>query len=108
MVKSTAYSELQNEIADPILYRTYFGLLLEDVLHKLGYDATPQNKKILHDFHKRVLGYDTIAGRTHEVVSRFIFECSVLWCERGIFARTSGKQEWGIEERPLSEIWDQL
>jgi hypothetical protein len=101
-------STVNSDIADPILYRTYWGLFLEDILLKLKFVPTAKNKQILHDFHKRVLGYETIAGRSREIVSMFIFEASVFWAERGIFARTSRKQEWGIENMPLAELWDKL
>jgi hypothetical protein len=101
-------SRIQSDIADPILYRTYYSLVLRDILYHLGYDTTRRNKDILHDFHKRILGYNTIAGRTQEVVSRFIFEVGVFWAERGIFVRMNRKQEIGIEEKPLSEVWSKL
>ena len=79
-----------------------------DILHKLGFDATEENKFILHEFHKRVLEYKTISGMEYERLSRFLLDVCVFWAERGIFVRTSGKQEWNLEERPLSEIWDLL
>jgi len=93
------------ELADPRLYRTYWKFVLGDILFKLGFEPTRDNKHILHDFHKRVLGYETIAGRSQEVVSRFIFEVCVFWAvEKGIFVRTSSKQPYDIEHRPLKEI----
>ena len=102
-------STIQSDIADPILYRVYWKLMLGDVLFKLGFDATKTNKQILHDFHKRVLGYETISGRSQEVVSRFLFEVSVFWSvEKGMFIRTSSKQPYDIEHRPLSEVWKLL
>ena len=61
-------------IADPILYRLYWGVQMPDILHKLGFDATEKNKKILHEFHKRVLNYKTIAGESRSIVSLFLFE----------------------------------
>jgi hypothetical protein len=94
--------------AEHLLYKVYWRLCLSDVLFHLGYEATQENKKTLHDFHKRVLGYKTIAGRSHEVVSKFIAEVTVFWSERGIFVRTSGRQNIRIEDEPLSEIWDLL
>ena len=101
-------SRADSDKAEHLLYKVYWRLCLSDILYHLGYEATQENKKILHDFHKRVLGYSTIAGRSHEVVSRFIAECCVFWSERGIFVRTSGKQRIGIEDEPLSEIWKLL
>jgi hypothetical protein len=100
--------------AEHLLYKVYWRLSLSDILFWLGerdktvYAPTKENKKILHDFHKRVLNYDSIAGRSHEVVSRFIAEVTIFWSERGIFVRTSGKQKLGLEDEPLSEIWKLL
>ena len=105
------YLQVKDELADPHLYRLYWKLMLEDILDKLGketdciFPPTKENKLILHDFHKRILGYETIAGRSQEVVSRFLFEVGVLWSvEMGIFVRTSTMQPFDIENRPLSEI----
>jgi len=98
----------KNEIADPFLYRVYFGLVCSDVLHKLGYDATPKAKKILHEFHKRVLGYETIAGRSEEIVSLFIFEVCVFWAVHGIFVKTREEQPADLEWMPLKDVWQYL
>lgn len=102
---------VNDEPADPHLYRLYWKLMLEDILDKLGQETgcifppTKENKLILHDFHKRILGYETIAGRSQEVVSRFLFEVGVFWSvEMGIFVRTSTIQPPDIENRPFSEI----
>ena len=101
---------LKNEdIADPILYRTYWSIMCEDILHKIGFDATKKNKEILHEFHKRILGYKTIAGRSQESVSKFLLEVTIFWgFEFGIFVRTSGKQFLGIEDKPLKDVWQYL
>jgi hypothetical protein len=97
------------EIADPILYRLYFSLVLGDILFKLGYSPTKKNKELLHDFHKRIFGYKTISGQPHEAVSHFIFECCVFWAsEFGFFIRTSKKQPYDIESLPLEQCWDYL
>jgi len=105
------YSAVKDDIADPHLYRTYWSLMLGDILVKLGeecdciFPPTKGNKEILHNFHKRILGYETIAGRSQEVVSRFIFEVCVFWAtEYGFFIRTSGNQPENIADLPLSEI----
>lgn len=81
---------------------------MEDALHKLGHDATEENKIILHRFHKEVLGCKSIAGMSHDKLSEFLLNVSIYWAERGIFIRTSGKQEWGMEDQPLSKLWDKL
>ena len=105
----------ENDPADPLLYRVYWTLCLGDILFHLGYPPTAENKIAVHEFHKRVLGYETIADRSQEVVSRFIAEVCVFWSvEQGIFVRTSGRQPLWIEKMDLSEtykgkkIWDLL
>lgn len=104
-------SSARDEIADPILYRTYFKVILPDLIRKLGSEVTPKNKELLHDFHKRILGYKSIAGRSHEFVSLFLFEVCAWWAmEMGIFVCTSKKQldaenEGGkIQDRSFLEI----
>ena len=97
-----------HEKADPILYRTYYSLMLRDILFYLGYDSTRQNKRILHEWHKRVLGFKSIAGGKDETVKQFLFEVGVFWAERGIFIRTNRKQPINILELPLKDIWDKL
>ena len=105
-MKSTT---VKSDIADPILYRLYWSLMLNDILHKQGFDATKENKEQLHEFHKKELGYTTISGRTQDVVSRFIFEVCVYWSvEKGIFVRTSRKQPIDIADKPLHDVWHLL
>ena len=91
-----------------ILYKVYWGLVCSDALHKLGFDATEENKKILHNHHKKMLGYKTIADLTFEALSMFIMLVSIYWAERGIFVRTSGRQPWGMEDMALKDLWDVL
>jgi hypothetical protein len=90
------------------LYRTYWSLCLGDILAKLKYPANESNKKILHDFHKRVLGYRTISEQDAKVLSQFIKDVCLYWGERGVFVRTSRKQPYNIEWMPLSAIWNLL
>lgn len=97
-------SSARSDIADPVLYRTYWKLCLSDIIVGLGFEPTKENKEILHDFHKRVLGYESTANRSHEVMSRFITEVTIFWAERGIFVRTSRKQPRYIELMGLSDI----
>lgn len=98
-----------NDVCDPILYKLYWGLMLSDILFHLGFEVTAKNKELLHEFHKRVLGYSTISGRKQEVVSRFIQEVVIFWSvEHGIFVRTSRKQPLFIEKMDLAEVWDLL
>jgi len=83
--------------------------MMGDILHQIGFDATKDNKAILHEFHKRILGYKTIAGRSQVAVEKFLMEVIAFWeSEFGIFVRTNKKQELGIENRPLSELWEIL
>jgi len=97
------------DIADPILYRTYWSIVQRDILYHLGFDATKKNKLILHEFHKRILGYKTIAGRSRVVVERFILEVIIFWqTEFGWFIRSSRKHYIGMENEPLSKLWDKL
>jgi hypothetical protein len=99
----------QNDIADPLLYRVYWRLCLSDILFHLGYESTPKNKELLHEFHKRVLGYDSTARRSQKAMSRFIQDVCIFWAvEKGIFVRTSKKQPLYIELMELSKIWNLL
>lgn len=99
----------EGEICDPVLYKLYWSLMLEDILFHLKAEVTPQAKELLHEFHKRVLGYSTISGRKKEVVSRFITEVAIFWSvEQGIFVRTSKKQPLFIEMMDLADVWDKL
>jgi len=100
--------QFKNDIADPILYRLYFSIITRDILYKLGFDSNKRNKQILHEFHKRVLGYETIAGQSQEIVSTFIAEVLLFWAERGLFIRANSRQEIGLEDQPLSKIWGKL
>lgn len=98
-------SVIREDIADPILYRVYFSLMCQDILHGLEFDATKENKAILHEFHKRILNYKTIAGESQQIVSEFLLEVTVFWATNfGIFVRTSKKQMKGIEWLPLAKV----
>ena len=99
----------KDEVADPILYRAYYKLVMQDILDFLGYPATQQNKLILHEFHKRITGYKSIAGKSHRTVSDFILNVVIFWqTEFGIFIRTSGRQTTDMIDKPLSECWEIL
>jgi len=91
--------------ADPILYRLYYGLMLPDIAHKNGLDATPYVKKRLHDIHKKYLKYESIAGKPQWMVSQFLFEVCALWACFGIFVRTKEEQPMDILEKPLKDVW---
>jgi len=101
-------SVIHEDIADPVLYRLYFSLMISDILHKLGMDATKENKEKLHEYHKKTLGYDSIAGKSHAIVSMFLLEVTILWAERGIFVRTRREQPFDIEQRSLHDVWKYL
>lgn len=81
---------------------------MSDILCRLKHPSNETNKKILHDFHKRVLGYGTISDQDVEVLSKFIQEVCLFWAERGIFVRTSRRQPKNIEWMALRDIWDRL
>ena len=98
-------TSIAKDFADPILYRVYFKLMMGDILHEMGFDATKENKAILHEFHKRILDYKTIAGQPQRIVSEFLLEVTIFWATNfGIFVRTSRKQNKGIEWLPLSKV----
>lgn len=78
--------------------------MISDILFNLGFDSTKENKMILHDFHKRVLGYKTIAGVSEETIRHFLRDVGVFWAERGIFVRTRKIQPIGIEHMAFSDI----
>jgi hypothetical protein len=102
-------STVKDDIADPILYRLYFGFMLKDILHKIGENANDETKRALHEFHKKTLGFLSIANESQEVVSMFLFSVCVYWAvEHGIFVRTKENQPIDIENRPLSEVWQYL
>jgi len=100
---------VQSDIANPILYRLYFALILPDILHKKGMDATAKNKEDLHEFHKKILQVDSIAGKSQEFVSRFLLEVVAWWAiERGLFIRTNKKMPHNIDQMTLHEAWQYL
>lgn len=94
-----------NNRADHLYYRVYWKLMLEDLCHKLDMDATKENKERLHEFHKKILGYETIAGKSRDYVSLFLFEVALYWAqERGIFVRTNRHQPTDIQYRSFFDI----
>ena len=100
-----------NNKAGHILYKTYFGLCLKDILKGNGFkdrEITQEAKDLLHEFHKRILGYKTIADEDEEVVSTFIQKVCLLWAENGIFVRTSKKQPEMIQFMDLADCWERL
>lgn len=82
--------------------------MLSDILEKLGLEVTVKNKAMLHEYHKKTLGYDTIAGRSHFLVSSFLRDVTILWAEKGMFVRTRADQPLDIETRPLHDVWEYL
>ena len=97
-------SVTHEDIADPFLYRVYFGLIMNDICRHKGLPATTYVKGRLHEIHKKALKYDSIAGQSEVLVKNFIFEVAALWACFGVFVRTSGKQPWGIENMNFSDI----
>lgn len=99
---------VRDDIADPILYRLYYGLMLPDIAHKIGLDATPYVKKRLHDIHKKYLKYPTTAGVSQATMSLFLFEVCALWACHGVFVRTKDEQPLNILDLELKDIWHLL
>ncbi len=99
---------VENDIADPILYRLYWGLILPDIAHKIGLDATPYVKKRLHEIHKKYLKYGSLAGASQKTMSLFLFEVGALWACHGIFVRTKEEQPLDILDKDLKDIWHLL
>jgi len=98
----------QNNTANPALYRLYWGFMLPDICRSKGLPHTDYVKERLHEIHKKALKYETIAGRSQEVVSLFLFEVCALWACYGVFVRTKETQPIGIEWMDLHDIWDLL
>jgi len=101
-------SYANEDIADPILYRTYYSLMMGDICRARGLPPTPYVKERLHEIHKKALKYNTIAGRSQKTVSQFLFEVCALWSCFGVFVRTRKDQPVGILDLPLSDCWDLL
>lgn len=99
---------IQNDIANPVLYRLYFGFMLPDLCRNLGLPPTPYVKERLHDIHKKALNYSSIAGKSQHIVSMFLFEVGALWACFGVFVRTKEGQPIGIEWMDLHDVWDLL
>jgi len=101
-------TSIKDDIANPALYRLYYGYMLPDIAHKIGLDATPYVKKRLHEIHKKALHYPTTERVSQEIMRMFVFEVGALWACHGIFVRMKKEQYIGIETEPLQNIWDKL
>jgi len=111
-------SYANEDIADPILYRTYYSLMMGDICRARGLPPTKYVKERLHEIHKKVLKYNTIAGRSQKTVGTFLFEVCALWACYGVFVRTRKDQPVGIENYRFQDeieingkkkrIWDLL
>lgn len=99
---------VQSDIANPILYRLYWGFMLPDIAHKIGLDATPYVKQRLHEIHKKQLKYPTTKRIKHEMMGKFLFEVGALWACHGIFVRTKEEQPINILDLPLKDVWHLL
>ena len=97
-----------NDRANPVLYRLYYSIIMADILYKLGFTPTKANKETLHTFHKEVLGYESIAGLSHDALSMFINRVLLYWAEKGMFIRNRQGQPYDIEDKELAKIWDLL
>ena len=97
-------TSVNDDIANPVLYRLYWGFMLPDICRSKGLPSTSMVKERLHEIHKKYLKYHTIAGQPQRVVSQFLFEVCALWACHGVFVRTKEDQPIGIELRGFSEI----
>lgn len=92
------------DIANPVLYRLYFGFMLPDICRNKGLPPTPYVKERLHEIHKKALKYNTIAGRSQKTVKTFLFEVCALWACYGVFVRTNARQPMGIERMGFGDV----
>ena len=97
-------STVLNDIADPVLYRLYWGFMLPDICRNRGLPPTTYVKSRLHEIHKKALSYGSIAGKSHKVVSQFLFEVCAEWACNGVFVRTNEHQPIGIEMMNFTDI----
>ena len=95
---------VSNDIADPLLYKVYWKLMLEDVCRHVQLPPTSYVKHSLHEIHKKTLSYSSIAGKSNKMVSQFLFEVAAEYAINGIFIRTSRKQPFGIEKMAFTDI----
>ena len=96
------------DIADPRLYKLYWGYMLEDICYHKGLPPTKYVKERLHEIHKKALKYNTIAGQSQKRVSQFLMEVAALWACYGVFVRTRADQPIGMEEYELKDVWHLL
>jgi hypothetical protein len=91
------------------LYRAYWALILPDACKHLDIPPTMDNKRRLHESHKKIFGCESIAGESYDFVSEFVYS-TVAWyaVELGIFLRTSGAMPEDINDLPLSSCWEWL
>jgi len=111
-------SYASEDIANPVLYRLYYGFMLPDICRNKGLPPTKYVKERLHEIHKKALKYNTIAGRPHATVSKFLMEVCALWACYGVFVRTHKDQPIGLENYRFQDeievngkktrIWDLL
>lgn len=112
MAKDEHIADLSGNIrgikASHILYKLYWGFMLNDICRSKGLPPTDYVKERLHEIHKKALKYNTIAGQSQRRVSQFLFEVCALWACFGVFVRTNENQPIGIEEYDLHDIWNLL
>ena len=97
-------SSRDEDIANPVLFRLYWGFILNDICRQKGLPPTDYVKHRLHEIHKKALKYNSIAGASHRRVSQFIFEVVALWACFGMFVRTKEEQPMGIGDMGFSDI----
>ena len=97
-------STVSDDIADPRLFRVYWGFMLPDICRANGLPTNKYVKERLHEIHKKHLKYSTIAGQSEHIVRQFLLEVGALWACFGIFVRTNSKQPIGIEKMDFRDI----
>lgn len=95
---------IQSDIADPVLYRLYWGWMLPDICRSLELPPTGYVKERLHEIHKKFLNYSSIAGKSQQIGSQFLFEVCALWACHGVFVRSKEDQPIGIEWMAFTDV----
>ena len=91
------------------LYRTYWALVMSDACIQLEVAPTKENKRRLHEAHKKIYGCESTSGFNYEEISKFVNYITGWYAqELGITLRTSGKQPENLDDLPLSESWNYL
>jgi hypothetical protein len=91
------------------LLKLYWGLILVDACLANEIPPTAENKRRLHEAHKKIYRCKSISGQDVNFLSDFINEI-VGWyaSEMGYFIRTSGSMPPDINNMALEDCWEWL